>query len=170
MGRKVFLPMTQRLTDALATPTVDAMRTRLGGRISAETSSPLLAGAVVSLATAGGKERIGVVVASDEHTTHVYLERGIVKRTRAGSVSPHGGETPADLIEIARQARIFASLVEGQEVLVEREDKTTQTGILRERCRYGALVEIEGGKVLGVGFAKLWPSATASPKDGAGAN
>lgn len=170
MGRKVFLPMTQRLTDALATPTVDAMRTRLGGRITEETRSPLLAGSLVTLATPRGSERVGVIVASDEHTAHVYLERGIVKRTSTGSVSLHGGETPADLIPIARQARIFASLLEGQEVLVEREDKTTQTGVLREKCRYGALVEIEGGKVLGVGFAKLWPSAAASPKDGAGAN
>jgi len=170
MGRKVFLPMTQRLTDALATPTVDAMRTRLGGRIADQTRSPLLAGSVVTLPTAGGSERVGVLVASDEHTAHVYLERGIVKRTSASSVSPHGGETPADLIAIARQARIFASLYEGQEVLVEREDKTTQTGILREKCRYGALVEIDDSKVLGVGFAKLWPSASASPKDGAGAN
>lgn len=162
--------MTQRLTDALATPTVDAMRTRLGGRISDESRSPLLAGSLVTLATAGGKERIGVIVASDEQTAHVYLERGIVKRTTASSVSLHGGEIPADLIVIARQARIFASLVEGQDVLVEREDKTTQAGILREKCRYGALVEIDGGKVLGVGFAKLWPSAATSPKVGAGAN
>jgi hypothetical protein len=152
MGRKVFLPMTQRLADSLETPTVDAMRTRLGGRTAPETSSPLLAGSVVVLTTAAGTERLGVVVASDERTAHVYLERGIVKRTSTESVSLHAGDTPAELAPISQQARIFASLVEGQDVLLEREDKRTQPGVLREKCRYGALVEVGEGKVLGVGF------------------
>jgi len=170
MVRKVFLPLSQRLADTLETPTVDAMRTRLGGRIAVAPPASLLPGSVVVLPTASGTERLGVMVACDERTAHVYLERGIVKRTSTDSITPFSGDVPADLAIIARQVRIFASLVEGQDVLVEREDKGTQPGILREKCRYGALVEVEGSKMLGVGFGKLWPSAGAGQSGGTGAN
>jgi hypothetical protein len=170
MSRKVFLPLTRRLNDTLDVPTVDAMRKRLGGRTSTSDVSTLPAGSVVTVTTGAGTERLGVLVASDAVTAHVYLERGIVKRTRAADVAGYGGDAPTDLAAIARQVRVFATLVEGQDVHVEREVGRTQPGILREKCRYGALVELEDGRVLGVGFGKLWPASAPGPAGGAGAN
>lgn len=160
MSRKVFLPLTQGFADALeGPPTVDSMRARLGGRVEDAPPAPIIAGTLVSMTTANGTERVGVLLSADLELAHVYLERGIVKRTQTELVRLHKGEAPPDLAAIARQIRIFAALVEGQEVHVERRPGHTQSGILREKCRYGALVELPEGKLLGVGFGKLWPAA-----------
>lgn len=167
MARKVFLPLTQGFADALeGPPTVDSMRARLGGRVEDAGPAPIIAGTLVTMTTPSGAERIGVLLCGDDAISHVYLERGIVKRTQAALVRVHDGEAPSDLAIIARQIRIFASLIEGQEVHVERGPGRTQSGVLREKCRYGALVELPEGKLLGVGFGKLWPAAAGGGQPG----
>jgi hypothetical protein len=177
MGRKVYLPLTQGFASSVeGAPTVDSMRVRLGGRIEEAPPPSLLAGSIVVVLTQKGGERLGVLLAGDEALCHVYLERGIVKRTRTDHVRAHEGDMPADLAGIARQVRLFAMLQEGQDVVVDRSPAPTQSGVLREKCRYGALVELPEGKLLGVGFAKLWPapgaSRSGSPNsgDGTGSN
>ncbi len=169
MGRKVYLPLTQGFASSLeGAPTVDSMRVRLGGRVDGASASPFLAGSVVIVPTAAGKDRLGVLLSGDDALCHVYLERGIVKRTRTTHVRAHAGEAPTDLAGIARQVRLFAGLQEGQEVVVDRSPGPTQSGVLREKCRYGALVELAEGKLLGVGFAKLWPAPGPSRSGGVG--
>ena len=169
MARKGYLPLTQGFADSLdGPPTVDSMRARLGGRAEEPSAGPHHAGSLVTLITPTGAERVGVLLCAEGEVSHVYLERGIVKRTQTELIRPFDGEAPADLAHIVRQARIFASLSEGQEVHVERGPDRTQSGVLREKCRYGGLVELPEGKLLGVGFGKLWPAAT--PGSVAGAN
>jgi hypothetical protein len=170
MARKVFLPLTQGFADAVeGPPTVDSMRARLGGRVEDAPPAPIIAGTFVSMVTPNGTERIGVLLCGDEAISHVYLERGIVKRTQTDLVRVHGGEPPSELAAIARQIRVFASLTEGQEVHVERGPGRTQSGVLREKCRYGALVELPEGKLLGVGFGKLWPAVAGGGQSGSAA-
>ena len=76
------------------------------------------------------------------------------------TLEPFTGAAPEELRRVATDARLFASLREGQQVrYVDPLDGMT-TGTLVEKCRYGALVLREGDEtVLGVGFSRVWPLA-----------
>ncbi|NUP05585.1 MAG: hypothetical protein HOW73_05945 [Polyangiaceae bacterium] len=157
MTRKVFLSRGHSVADTVLPPTVDSMRQRLGGRVGAG-SGAFRIGAVVEVPTASGGARTGIVLASTTSSVDVFLERGIVKRTEPGNVKLQLGGTPSALARVAEQANVFATLFEGQAVHVERGEGSSTRGTLREKCRYGALVEIDGGTMLGVGFQRLWPA------------
>lgn len=161
MARKVFLSRGHRITDSSEPPTVESMRKRLGGRV-AEATGAFRVGSIVDVSTATGGQRTGVVLAAATATVDVFLERGIVKRTEPSRVALHIGPPPDDLARVASQAGVFATLSEGQLVHVERGQGTSTRGVLREKCRYGALVETEGGTMLGVGFQRLWPAPSPS--------
>lgn len=152
MRRRLSLPLTSNLE--LRPPSPDQMRERLGGRLSA--SSPR-AGKLVSLLSSGGVPQVGVLLSDAEDGCDVLFERGLVKRTASDAISPHEGEASEELVALASQARVFAGLGEGSQVLVEQEGERT-VGVLVEKCRWGALVELEDRKLLGVGFRRLWPA------------
>jgi hypothetical protein len=152
MRRRLSLPLTSNLE--LRPPSPDQMRERLGGRLSA--SSPR-AGKLVSLLSSGGLPQVGVLLSDAEDGCDVLFERGLVKRTASDAISPHEGEASEELVALASQARVFAGLGEGSQVLVEQEGERT-VGVLVEKCRWGALVELEDRKLLGVGFRRLWPA------------
>lgn len=160
MARKVFLPLTQRMSDSIQKPTATVMRERLGGRV---TSEPLLEveGASVPL---GGyvviTSRVGVLLAVSGDAVDVYVERGTVKRTLASEVRAHRGAAPAELGSVSESVVVFARLSEGQRVSVERSSGEVATGTLIEKCRYGAIVELDDRTLLAVGFRKVWPSTT----------
>jgi hypothetical protein len=157
MARKIFLSRGQQITDSVAPPTVDSMRQRLGGRVTGPAGA-FRVGSIVEVPTSSGIMRTGVVLSAGANTVDVFLERGIVKRTEPGSVKLHIGSAPEELVQVAAQASVFATLFEGQPVHVERKEGSSLSGVLREKCRYGALVEAEGGTMLGVGFQRLWPA------------
>ena len=156
--RKVFLPLTQAMADAVTPPTVDAMRKRLGGRVTAP-EADAASGCLVTVA--GGTPRVGVLLGGNDSRCDVFLERGMVKRTSRSAISPFLGVAPPELARVAEQASVFARLFEGQAVHVERNDGAGVRGILREKCRFGALVETGNGALLGVGFQRLWPAPEA---------
>jgi hypothetical protein len=60
---------------------------------------------------------------------------------------------------IAESARVFEALVEGQQVRFMTENHIYE-GILVEKCRFGALVERSDGKIIGLGFQRVWPVST----------
>jgi len=153
--KKVFLPLTQAVADTIAPPTVAAMRKRLGGRVTQQVGSEL--GSIVTM-TGGAAPRVGVILASSGARCDVFLERGLVKRTSRTTLSAYEGSLPVELTRVAEQATVFGQLFEGQSVHVERRDGAGVRGILREKCRYGALVETATGTLLGVGFQRLWPA------------
>jgi hypothetical protein len=175
MTRKIFLPLTQQLSNSIDKPNAIAMRKRLGGRISsdaaiARSSGPIVLGAFVSIQSAVDSpvsepeitKRVGVLLAITGQSVDVYLERGIVKRTAVEAVSAHEGEGPADLVAVAESVMVFARLHEGQRVEVERSPSDIPCATLVEKCRYGAIVELEDRSLLGVGFRKIWPKQTPS--------
>jgi hypothetical protein len=133
------------------------MRARLGGRQTGQASGSIAPGAIVRVPNAGDGERVGVLLVDDAGSLDVYLARGVVKRTIAEAVHTFEGDPPTDLTRIAEQARVFASLAEGQPVHVDDPEQGGIEAQLREKCRFGALVETSQGKVLGVGFRRLWP-------------
>lgn len=166
MARKIFLTRgNARVLDGVQPPTMDVMRTRLGGRIGSPApafGSPgqqgrLAVGALVDVPTAGASKasKVGVVICIANDSVDVLFDAGMVKRTEAANVTLHEGVTPAQLQPFVERASAFGALDEGQAVLVMREDGQSTLGLLREKCRYGALVEVDGGKILGVGFQRL---------------
>lgn len=150
MTRRVYLPVSERIMSSLATPSVDAIRKRLGGRSSTEPS----AGNVVRLVASG---RLGVVVHERDHMVDVYTDNGIVRRTPADEVVPGGAAGP-ELDGIAADARVHGTLAEGQRVRYQTSASEMGEGRLVEKCRYGSLVERDDGVIIGVGFRRLWPA------------
>lgn len=158
MARRVFLPLTDRLTAGVGPPSASAMRERLGGRLGAGPSPGTVApGAIVSVRAGVDSHQVGVLLCVESDTVDVYLERGLVKRTQPDQIVQHTGASTPEQERVARDVRVFQALSEGQGVIVEGDDGVRVDGTLREKCRYGALVETTAGRLLAVGFRRLWP-------------
>lgn len=164
MARKIFLTRGNgRVLDGLQPPTVEVMRSRLGGRVASATTllkdggGGLAVGAIVDVPTTGASKasKTGVVLCIVNETVDVLFDAGMVKRTEASNVTLHEGVTAAHLQPFVERASAFGALDEGQPVVVAHADGSSTMGLLREKCRYGALVEVAGGKILGVGFQRL---------------
>lgn len=159
MARQLGLPVTD--ADAGGSlPRVDAVRQQLGGRASTQAALPLEAGELVRLRGDDAPGAAGVVLFAADDERHVFSGQGRVRRTQLDNLEPFTGAAPDELRRVATDARLFASLREGQQVrYVDPLDGMT-TGTLVEKCRYGALVLREGDEtVLGVGFSRVWPLA-----------
>jgi hypothetical protein len=152
MERRLFLPLAAPSSGA--PPTVDAVRKRLGGRASTEAG----AGEVVGL----GVDRAGVVLFVRGEQLDVWLAGDVVRRVRRGEIRPATDAGARDLLAVARDARVFAALREGQRVGFPVEGGLGE-GTLVEKCRFGGLVERADGTVLGVGFRRLAPVSAPAP-------
>jgi hypothetical protein len=148
MVRKLFLPLA---TPVSRLPTVDVVRKRLGGRASTEPG----AGEVVALRDASA----GVVLFVRGEQLDVWVDGGVVRRVRRADIRPVGDGAPGDLLSVAKDARTFAELREGQRVGFQHDGGLGE-GALVEKCRFGGLVERVDGTVVGVGFRRL----TALPR------
>lgn len=139
------------LSDPHPLPTrVDAVRKRLGGR----STSQLGAGRIVSVPTEGGGERAGVVLHVEGDALHVWVAEGIVRRAKEAEV--RATEAPA-LEDLANDARVFATLHEGERVRYQDGEGSLAEATLAEKCRFGALLLRDDGKIFGVGFRRIWP-------------
>ena len=160
-ARKRALPlfhqlMRQATAQNKPAPSVEMARLRLGGRAPATTDD---AGRIVSLDGGRGLRVVGVVLYGDPSDLDVWIESGVVRRAPAASVEDFGGVVSADVKAIADDARLFSRLKEGQRVRYENRQGEITEGDLVEKCRYGGLVLRGDGKLMAVGFRKLW-SAT----------
>jgi hypothetical protein len=157
MERKLSLPL---VLDMLAKsdgarPTLEVARKRLGGR--AKSGSGI--GRIVRV----GKthllpEAVGVVLFESERACDVWVEAGVVRRTERVRAATFEGPIPDEIERMAVDVRVFAALEEGQSVRYEVSGDVRE-GTLIEKCRYGALVATPKGRILAVGFRKLWPIA-----------
>jgi hypothetical protein len=59
-----------------------------------------------------------------------------------------------EILDVAKDARAFAELTEGQRVLFH-QDGSVRRGVLVEKCRFGALIETDSGAVVGVAFRRV---------------
>jgi hypothetical protein len=151
MARKLSLPLPGKLLDLEGPPSVDVMRSRLGGR---SPSSPLATGDVVRVGDAE-PARLGVVLAGDSESVDVFLAEGTVRRTRAADARPWLGAVPLELGPIASDARAFGALREGQPVRYASVGEPAEPGVLVEKCRWGGLVQRPDGALVGVGFRRI---------------
>jgi hypothetical protein len=153
--RKLSLPL---VLDMLAKsdgarPTLEVARRRLGGRGK---SGPG-AGRIVGVrATRALPQTVGVVLFETESACDVWIEAGVVRRTDRVATTPFEGDVPAELERMAVDVRVFVLLEERQNVRYEVAGEVRE-GTLIEKCRYGALVATPDGRILAVGFRKLWP-------------
>jgi hypothetical protein len=150
MPYRLSLPMI--FADAKAPPNVDVIRKRLGGRTSTEAG----AGELVSLPVAKGSSKVGVVLHVKGDELDVWVDAGLVRRTLRARTGPAFGTAPAELTAVARDARVFAALQEGQRVRYEHEEGLDEATLV-EKCRFGALLLRSDGILVGVGFRRLWP-------------
>lgn len=150
MSRKLALPV---LIPAPPTPSVDNVRKRLGGRASTEAGT----GDVVSFSTDGGIHQTGVVVFIRGDELDVYVSENLVRRIRRANAKSTDAALNPSFVRIAESARTFEQLVEGQRVSFNTGDHAYE-GTLVEKCRFGALVERPDGKIIGLGFQRIWPA------------
>ena len=148
MSRKLSLPLT--LWDERKKPTVDAVRKRLGGRAATEPG----VGEPVHLRSERGFDRVGVVLFVHADELHVWIDGGVVRRAPRSSTRAVDGALSTDLLAVSEDARLFATLREGERVRYLDQGGASE-GALVEKCRFGGLVERADGTVVGVGFRKL---------------
>ena len=137
-------------------PALDGARKKLGGR--SVRPSERAPGALVEAVLRDGTRRAGVLLWAAGGTCDVWFDDGLARRARSEAVLPRSHPTPEALVRIEAEVRMFASMVEGDRVRWERPTGLAE-GRIVEKCRYGAIVVTRGGKVIAVGFRKLWPAA-----------
>jgi hypothetical protein len=144
--------LTLPLFDALAKkapPTLENARKRLGGKASARGA---LLGSVVRIKD--NPPAVGIVLHARDDDLDVLLGPQMVRRTKLELTEPASdGDVDAQLLA---EVRSFASLTEGQRVSFPEKDGMS-VGLVVEKCRYGALIAKDDGRILAVGFRKLWP-------------
>jgi hypothetical protein len=150
MGRKLALPL---LSPGSVLPTVDSLRKRLGGRAMSEPG----AGEGVTVVTESGLRTMGVVLFVRGDDLEIWVDHNLVRTTQRASTAPLEAPLPRDLAAVAADARAFASLVEGQRINYLEEDRVGE-GVILEKCRFGAVIERNDGKLVGLGFRRLWPA------------
>lgn len=151
MTRRVFLPLA---APPEPLPQLDAVRSKLGGRVGGQVVSGV--GEPVDVDHAGSSQP-GVVLFSDGEHADVYLGRGRVQRTRREKLGPHAGELPSELRQVALEIRVFAGLREGERVRYVDREQGLSEALLVEKCRFGAVVLRADERLMGVGFRNLWP-------------
>ena len=162
MARRLSLPLTEGATRSSAAqqaPTAGDVRKRLGGIGQTEAG----AGAIVRFVEQPGAGTLGVVVFQKGDEVDVYLGDGWLRRTQKAAVEELEGEAPSSLAPIAADARVFSTLAPGQSVRFQSGDGELRTGVLLEKCRFGAIVVRDDQRLVGVGFRKLWPMPAGDP-------
>jgi hypothetical protein len=134
---------------------IDSARRRLGGRpTSPSTRAP---GSIVQTTLSDGTLAPGVVLWAGEGHCDVWFDDRLARRTRADVIAPLEGPVPVRLWRVAAEMRLFAALVDGDRVRWQRVGGVAE-GCIVEKCRYGAIVVTRDGKLVAVGFRKLWPA------------
>jgi hypothetical protein len=129
-------------------------RARLGGSAIPSLSAP---GSLVEASMRDGTRRTGVVLWSSLVHCEAWFDDGLARRLSAAAVSPGVGAMPETLVRVAAEIRVFLTLAEGDGVRWSRAGEVAE-GRIVEKCRYGAIVAVPEGRLIAVGFRKLWPA------------
>jgi hypothetical protein len=134
---------------------IDSARRRLGGKPNAP--STLAPGLLVQAVLRDRGRHTGVVLWSSERDCDVWFDDGVARRLRPSSVLVYGGAVPDELARVAAEARLFALLAPGELVRWQRPSGIAE-GCIVEKCRYGAIIVTRDGRLVAVGFRRLWPA------------
>ncbi|MCU0653733.1 MAG: hypothetical protein MUF64_00060 [Polyangiaceae bacterium] len=152
MSRRVKLPVVER--DVPSESTVELLRRSLGGALSP--GEVALAGRFVALQSQ--PERPLVVLFESQDEAHLWVGQGRVRKAPVATLTDPTGAPSPELHAVARDIRRLHTLGEGARVgvLLPEPPGAIGRGVLVERCRFGALVRVLDGRVLAVGFRRLW--------------
>jgi hypothetical protein len=134
---------------------LESARVKLGGRAVGPSAHP--PGTLVAARLRDGERHHGILLWEAGGMCDVWFDDGLARRARSEVVFPVEGPMPEPLLRIACEVRMFSTFAEGTRVRWERETGLEEGRVL-EKCRYGAIVAARGGKVIAVGFRKLWPT------------
>lgn len=115
-------------------------------------------GSFVHATLRDGSTLPGVVLWATGSHVDLWFDEGLARRTRSDSVVTCDDPVPPRLACVSAEMRLFTSLGEGDRVRWERASGIAE-GAIVEKCRYGAIVVTRDGKLVAVGFRKLWPVA-----------
>lgn len=151
---------------------MDAARQKLGGRLG-RTESPPAPGRIVEVLEADGRRERGVTLFTELGRTDVLFDRGVVRRVDTAKLlassaavdnahAQKGRADDKDLERLSIAVRRFHELVEGDPLVITQHDGANTRAVLREKCRFGALVERSDGAIVAVGFDRMAPLPEAS--------
>jgi hypothetical protein len=120
-------------------------RQKLGGRVASHGD----AGAIVQVRHSGAMHP-GVILWSDESWCDVWLGDEATRRVRVRDYVKAIAPASSPLHRMAQAVRAFAAFREGESVRTGE-----QTVKLVEKCRWGALVAGDDGRIFAVGFRRL---------------
>lgn len=119
-------------------------------------------GRCVSVEIPDGGTATGVVLHETDRAVDVWLRGSSVRRVLPErAITLTTGAIDDGLRACAADVRLYASLTHGQRVMFEAPGGGSTEGVLVEKCRFGAIVARDDGRVVAIGFRRLWPAARA---------
>jgi hypothetical protein len=103
------------------------------------------------------RKHTGVILWSSDRDCDVWFDDGVARRLRTSCIQAYGGAVPEELAQVAAEARLFALLSPGELVRWQRPTGMAE-GCIVEKCRYGAIIVTRDGRLVAVGFRRLWPA------------
>jgi hypothetical protein len=110
---------------------------------------------------AGGLHTPGVVLHETEYDVDVWVSPTVVRRVGHDAVAAlDANDARVDdmLLAASADARVFGSVRTDARVVVREANGARTEAKVIERCRYGAIVAYEDGRIKAVGFRALWAS------------
>lgn len=149
--------MTKRKLNVLSRngetkPTLETMRQRLGGPRDEDGSPRTREGGF------GAYKGDAVVVLHEDPRTgrvDLWLGEGRAVRANGDELTALTGDAPTALQRVAADLQVYLALVPDARVAFLTADGKIRQGKLIERCRFGGLVALDEGAVLGIGFARF---------------
>lgn len=151
-GRRA-LPLFAALTGGSprpAGPHLEQARRGLGGSYADDVDAAMIGRFV----RADAHE--GVVLHADAATVDVMVSAGVVRRVaRSRVVALDDVELSPLRRRMAGDVRRFAAMPAGRRARFTTETGDEAEGLLIEKCRYGALVALDDGRVVALGFSRM---------------
>jgi hypothetical protein len=139
-----------------STPHLEQARRSLGGPYSDDVDAAMIGRFVRA------EPHEGVVLHADASTVDVMVSAGVVRRVeRSRVVALDDVELSPLRRRMAGDVRRFAAMPAGRRARFATEGGGEDEGLLIEKCRYGALLALDDGRVVALGFSRM--IATVAP-------
>lgn len=143
-------------------PTLETMRQRLGGPRDEDSAPRDREG---TLSTYKGDTVVVLHEDPSSGRVDLWLGEGRAVRASALDLVPLTEPPAPALLRVAADLRVFLDLLPDSRVAFLTADGKIRHGKLIERCRFGGLVALDEGAVLGIGFARFLQGTTGGGAD-----
>lgn len=146
----------------LRKPTLEKMRQRLGGP---RDEAGALREREGTLWTYKGEAALVLHEGPATGAVDLWLGEGRAVRGNSRDLAPLTTPASPAMSQTAADLRVFLDLLLDSRVTFLTADGAILRGKLIERCRFGGLVALDEGAVLGVGFARFLETTSAGGTD-----